>query len=571
VLIVIVVLSLAAYRFTDAMTAEYKVAVRSTQAAQAKTFAASGVYYAAGALSDPGTLSGQLGGNPYDNPGLFSNVSLPGTTDLGGGRFSLIAVGDTFNGSGEGRYQMRAGPTDEAAKLNINTLILQDPTGEVLFNALMMLPNMTEDVADAIVDWVDSDDTERATGAESGYYSGMPQSYLPKSGPLSSLDELLLVRGVTPQLLYGNDRNRNGKLDPGEEDGSDFNRGWSEFLTVYGRELDVDTTGNPRINITDTSDLNTLSQTLTATLGQEMSDYILASLLYGTSSTAPATTQSGGGTGNSGAASTGGSSSGSGGNSGSGGSGGGSGSGASSRSSQGQSSSSQSASSGKLLLPANNSGGGGGSGGGNSSPTVVGTADQLRAAVQQSLTSGDQPKGKISSVMGLYNTQVTLPKPQGQQNAPTVVVSSPLNDPTKMSTLLPLVLDTTTTSTNPELPPRVNVNTAPPEVLAALPGMQPTDVDAILAARGSQDPADPATTTGAWLVTQANLAPTTFQNLQKYVTGRTMTYRVQSVGYFGTGGPVARVEAVIDTNQGHPRIVYFRDLTELGNGFDLPR
>jgi hypothetical protein len=31
------------------------------------------------------------------------------------------------------------------------------------------------------------------------------------------------------------------------------------------------------------------------------------------------------------------------------------------------------------------------------------------------------------------------------------------------------------------------------------------------------------------------------------------------------------VEAVIDANQGHPRIVYFRDLSDLGRGFELPR
>jgi hypothetical protein len=28
---------------------------------------------------------------------------------------------------------------------------------------------------------------------------------------------------------------------------------------------------------------------------------------------------------------------------------------------------------------------------------------------------------------------------------------------------------------------------------------------------------------------------------------------------------------VIDTNMGRPRIVYWRDLSELGKGFDLPR
>ena len=58
--------------------------------------------------------------------------------------------------------------------------------------------------------------------------------------------------------------------------------------------------------------------------------------------------------------------------------------------------------------------------------------------------------------------------------------------------------------------------------------------------------------------------------LEKYITARTQVYRVQAVGYFDGGGPTARVEAVIDTNLGRPRIVSWRDLTELGKGFDLP-
>jgi hypothetical protein len=48
-------------------------------------------------------------------------------------------------------------------------------------------------------------------------------------------------------------------------------------------------------------------------------------------------------------------------------------------------------------------------------------------------------------------------------------------------------------------------------------------------------------------------------------------YRIQAVGYFDKAGPVARVEAVIDTNAGKPRIVYWRDLTELGKGFEIPK
>jgi len=119
--------------------------------------------------------------------------------------------------------------------------------------------------------------------------------------------------------------------------------------------------------------------------------------------------------------------------------------------------------------------------------------------------------------------------------------------------------------------PRVNALTAPPEVLAGLPGLTQDEVNAMVTVRQTLTPTDPAATTGAWLVTAANLSPTKFDAVEKYVTGKTMTYRVQSVGYFGTGGPAARVEAVIDTNQGHPRILYYRDLTDLGKGFDLPR
>jgi hypothetical protein len=43
------------------------------------------------------------------------------------------------------------------------------------------------------------------------------------------------------------------------------------------------------------------------------------------------------------------------------------------------------------------------------------------------------------------------------------------------------------------------------------------------------------------------------------------------VGYFDQGGFMARIEAVIDTNGGRPRIIYWRDLSELGKGFDIPR
>ena len=63
---------------------------------------------------------------------------------------------------------------------------------------------------------------------------------------------MLYVQGVTPQLLFGNDLNRNGILDPDEDDGTGaLDMGWSAYLTIYSRELNVDSQGNPRIYVND--------------------------------------------------------------------------------------------------------------------------------------------------------------------------------------------------------------------------------------------------------------------------------------------------------------------------------
>jgi hypothetical protein len=83
--------------------------------------------------------------------------------------------------------------------------------------------------------------------------------------------------------------------------------------------------------------------------------------------------------------------------------------------------------------------------------------------------------------------------------------------------------------------------------------------------------ADPNYQTPAWLLTQAKLTPAKLQAIERYITARPQVFRVQSLGYFEQSGPVARIEAVIDTNAGQPRIVYWRDITELGKGFDIQK
>jgi hypothetical protein len=61
-----------------------------------------------------------------------------------------------------------------------------------------------ERLADAILDWRDSDDLTRTDGAEADEYESSGVDYRPSNGPFKLLTELLLVRGVTRELFWGN-------------------------------------------------------------------------------------------------------------------------------------------------------------------------------------------------------------------------------------------------------------------------------------------------------------------------------------------------------------------------------
>ncbi|MDI9431252.1 MAG: type II secretion system protein GspK [Planctomycetota bacterium] len=139
---------------------------------------------------------------------------------------------------------------DEAGKLNVNTATREQ---------LMALPYMEMSIADAILDWRDNDETVRAEGAERGYYENLPFPYTIRNGPFRTIRELLRVRGVTKDLLYGEDMNLNGQLDPSEADGElsppmdngddRLDEGWIAYLTCYSYENNVDADGQNRINV----------------------------------------------------------------------------------------------------------------------------------------------------------------------------------------------------------------------------------------------------------------------------------------------------------------------------------
>lgn len=91
--------------------------------------------------------------------------------------------------------------TGEDGKVNINT-VSESLLRKIVGN--MGLEGDARDiVVDSIMDWRDPDDFYRLNGAENDYYRALQEPYDCKDGPLDSLEELLLVRGITAELYHG--------------------------------------------------------------------------------------------------------------------------------------------------------------------------------------------------------------------------------------------------------------------------------------------------------------------------------------------------------------------------------
>lgn len=96
---------------------------------------------------------------------------------------------------------------DETGKIEINALT--DRTGVILTNLLVNLGVSLEDaytIVDSILDWKEAGELVRLHGAKSDYYMSLPVPYKSKNGPFDTLEELLLVKGMTREILFGNSK-----------------------------------------------------------------------------------------------------------------------------------------------------------------------------------------------------------------------------------------------------------------------------------------------------------------------------------------------------------------------------
>jgi type II secretory pathway component PulK len=258
-------LAALALTFAHSMSLELRTAAARASNAAARAAAEGGMRYAQWVLTQHAS-AGQV-----PRASDYEAEALP----VGEAIFSLI-----------GRDADAASPdlpffglVDEAAKLNLNT------ASQAMLEAL---PEMTPDVAAAILDWRDSDAEPREQGAEDETYSRLTPARRAKNGPFETVEELRLVHGVTLELLYGEDANLNGVLDPNEDDGDlsppldDRNgvlrRGLIDYLTVHSAQPNRRSDGSRRLDLTASEARPRLSQLLNQRLGESRAAEVIRSI-----------------------------------------------------------------------------------------------------------------------------------------------------------------------------------------------------------------------------------------------------------------------------------------------------
>jgi general secretion pathway protein K len=100
---------------------------------------------------------------------------------------------------GGGVYQVDI--QDESGKINLNTATEQQL--RALIEAIGINKEDGDIISDSILDWRDTDNLYHLNGAESDYYQKLNPPYMAKNGRFDTIEELLLVRGVTPTYFYG--------------------------------------------------------------------------------------------------------------------------------------------------------------------------------------------------------------------------------------------------------------------------------------------------------------------------------------------------------------------------------
>lgn len=317
VLVLVVMIALAGFGFVRSMSTEYEATKTSGDSRQAEQALLSAEVYVQRYLKlpriqreeEPDSLTARM---EFRAIPLSANTGgleeLDAQAGAEGWQFSIVAAAlasEIEEGTANSQAH-RFGLENESNKLNLAAIAAWDRIRPGAGRAtLLKFPGMTPQIADAILDWIDADTLPREFGAESEFYAELPQPYRVANRLPGSLEELLLVRGVTRELLFGADRNRNFRIDEDEQPPTDTEStfefastsvsetaAWCDLLTLHSAERTDSPSGSPRINLNN-PDLASLQSELLEVFPTDIVNFVLLYRQHGPSN--PTTSISAGG------------------------------------------------------------------------------------------------------------------------------------------------------------------------------------------------------------------------------------------------------------------------------------
>lgn len=578
VLIIIMLLAVLSSSFAFQVHAHQSAVQVANNKVQLRLAAEAGIHHAL-------LLLRENRANPalwYDNEPLFHNqvvwsnlgdraeIDISEELDTSSITYRYSLVADDPNNDFAG---VRYGISDEASKLNINLATREQLT--TLLQQVLQLGEGAEQedgaptvgaLVDALIDWRDQDDNPGPEGAESDYYMTLQPAYTAKNNMFETVEELLLVRGFTARVLFGEDSDRNGLLTPNEDDGDDLfppdnedgllNRGLLPFITVWSRDLNR---SNDNINRVDLNgDLRQLSEGLADWLPEPVIQYIIAARNNGVTFRSPIELLDHsyviGGNNN-------------------------------------QNNNNNNRNNGNRNNGNRESGNpqggneneaspddGGGRGGRNARRGANFNPQQGRGNDNEAGTppgedeNEDPRQGDEEREPGEDDN----PEHDGEgeeQGGEGTGDPEPPDGPREFSPVtladLPILCDRTTTVRQPGLMGLININTAPREVLVCLVNDKFTieHVDAILAARPGIAPELMATV--AWPVTENVVPVEAMASIYPQITARSQQFEIQALGHADHLGMMVRLQAVVELRGHVPQYMYYRDVTELGLTFPV--
>ena len=179
-LLAVTLMTFVVVDFTYTATVAYRAAANQANELRAAYLARSGINVGIGLLDQDARLDSKRQ-QAYD-----------GLTDIWATPFPPLSV--------DGGYAALS-IVDENRKLAINQLV-NPSTGQVnplvrdQFTRLFNILRTSNDLLPSVIDWLDADSVPSAGGAESSYYLALTPPYEPRNGPMPTIGDLRMVKGI---------------------------------------------------------------------------------------------------------------------------------------------------------------------------------------------------------------------------------------------------------------------------------------------------------------------------------------------------------------------------------------